>query len=233
MQEDKDFFNIKVMKIRKTVSSLSLKRMVISLVVLCLLPGIERLVLTPARDTTLALAFTLNLIGCILIIYDWELVGVHYNRAKKKPSRCIAWTIVGIVLIGFWMFIAMHFLHASPVFPEKETMSNSLSITIAAIPAFSFVQACIVNLSFKCLTDHISVRQKEELVILLSGFLFGTLYTVLFLPMSIEVFLPLLLYNILLVCILSYLYNQSGNLVPGTMAMTVCYLIYILWLFLF
>jgi len=220
------------MKIRKTISSLSLKRIVISLLILFSFPLLKSAVKQLAREETLATAFSFNLIGCILLIYDWELVAVHYKRAKKNFSATVTWMFIGILLIGIWLFTGKYLLQAKIILPEEVSLQNSLMVLIAALPAYTLLQASIIHVSFKCITDHLSVHQREELVILLSGFLFGPIYTLLFFPYTLEIFAPTLLYNIVLIVILSYLYNQSGNLVSGTLAMGFCYLSFIILMIL-
>ena len=84
----------------------------------------------------------------------------------------------------------------------------------------------IVNISFKCLTDHLDIRDREALIILASGFLFGILYTVVFVPFGdLGLLVRTYLYNVLLICTMSYLYNQSHSFIPGIISFTIIMLV--------
>ena len=89
----------------------------------------------------------------------------------------------------------------------------------AALIATSYVLAVIVNIGFKCLTDHIDVRSNEAAVILVSGFLFGAILTLLYTPFDLDIWIRTYLYNVILTAFLSYLYNQSSSFIPGVLSM--------------
>ena len=91
---------------------------------------------------------------------------------------------------------------------------------------FSFSLAALVNIEFKCMTDHFKIHAREATMILLSGFLFGFIYTICFCPLQLQVFVPTYLYNVILISVLSYLYNQTHSFIPGILAMGTAYLVW-------
>ena len=204
------------------ISRLSNKRIILSMLMIFLLRPLAMLVEHLIQDTTIAWMFALNVMGGLLIMYDWNLFGIHYNRAKANKGDFLIYGALGLFLIGGWMMINIRWIHGSIPLPDRVVMKDDLFALPAILAAYSFLQSSIVNIGFKCLTDHLKVRSNELQIILLSGILFGTVYTLIFLP-QLSVLLPTLLYNVVLVWILSYLYNQSNSFMPGLSAMTIIY----------
>jgi hypothetical protein len=64
-----------------------------------------------------------------------------------------------------------------------------------------------------------NIQNRELIVILVSGFLFGLIYTIAFLStFTLDLFIRTYLYNVVLIAILSYLYNQSHSFIPGILS---------------
>ncbi|MBR2825419.1 MAG: hypothetical protein IKE51_04080 [Solobacterium sp.] len=212
----------------QTISRLSMKRIIISLLIFALIPVVARLLNRIVDNETISLTFSLTLAGWILIMYDWNLFGIHYNRCKENLGDTILYSIVGVILIGGWVFLNVRFLQGTMLLPDRETIHRYFFASPAIIAAFTYIQAFLVNIAFKCLTDRFDIREKELLIILASGFLFGLVFTLLFTEFEIALLIRTYLYNTILVMILSYLYNQSSSFIPGIIAMGTVYLIVIL-----
>ena len=207
-----------------TISRLSNKRIIVSLLMIFFLRPLAEGIRFLTGDSTLGWMFALNILGSLLIIYDWNLFGIHYNRAKSNKGDFMIFFGLGLFLIGTWAAVDIRFLGGNIPLPESTLLKNDLFAVPAVFAAFSFLQSTIVNIGFKCLTDHLKVRSNELLIIFLSGILFGLVYTIVFLPVQPALIPRTLLYNIVLLWILSYLYNQSNSFMPGLCAMTVIYL---------
>ena len=173
---------------------------------------------------------SMNVLTSVLIIYDWNLVGIHYNRAKNNIPDTILFFVIGLVLIRLWTWFGMSFLQVRPLLPAAETAVKYPYAVPSLLIAFSYIQAAMVNISFKCITDHLDVRSREIQAILISGILFGLVYTIAFasLPLSMNSLFRTYLYNLVLVAILSYLYNQSNSFIPGILSMGTIYLLLML-----
>lgn len=206
-------------------SSLSKKRIIISLLLFCVMPLFARLVNQAAGNMTLSNMFTINLFGTILIIYDWNLFGIHYNRAKNHKMETILYSLLGIVILGIWANLARRLFPYVLVLPDFSEISHYRFGWPAVMLAFSYVQAAIINICFKCLMDHISVHSREGTVILMSGFLFGLFYTAVWSSFRLEVLIPTYFYNVVMISFMSYLYNQTHSFVPAILAMSTVYLI--------
>ena len=202
-------------------STLSTKRILISLLIYALTPVIYRLTNHFVHNDTISYTMAFNFVAWLLLIYDWNLFGVHWNRLRQNLGDGILYTFVGIVLIGSLLYVNQKFLKGLAILPDTKTLNDYVFAFIPMLTAFSFCQGLIINVSFKCLTDHMDIRSREVLLILFSGLLFGLIYTVSFAQFNVIDFVETFLYNAILVCILSYLYNQSNSFLPGILAYTV------------
>ncbi len=213
-----------------TLSSLSMKRIIISLIIFALIPVCAHVLNLFIHEEDLSMMVSMNVLTSVLIIYDWNLVGIHYNRAKNNIPDTILFFVIGLVLIRLWTWFGMSFLQVRPLLPAAETAVKYPYAVPSLLIAFSYIQAAMVNISFKCITDHLDVRSREIQAILISGILFGLVYTIAFtsLPLSMNSLFRTYLYNLVLVAILSYLYNQSNSFIPGILSMGTIYLLLML-----
>ena len=215
-------------------SRLSIKRIVISLAVFCFIPLIAMLINLFINNQTISYTFSINLCGSILIIYDWNLFGIHYNRCKKNLVDAILYFCVGLVLFGILFLLNKYLLKTSEFLPDSATIASYKFAVPAILIAFTYMHALIFNISFKCLTDHMSIHSKELLIILVSGFLFGFIYTVVFFSyfntqFTIMTFLNNYIFNIFVTSVCSYLYNQSSSFLPGMFALGTIELVVLIW----
>ncbi len=213
-------------------SRLSIKRIILSLAIFCITPGIAWVVNMLINNQTLAYMFSLNLCGTILIIYDWNLFGIHYNRSKSNMNNAIFYSIVGIILFSLLLALNKFIFHLNLLEPDISTTKSYIFALPAILIAYSFMHSILINIGFKCLTDHMRIHSKELLIILVSGALFGLIYTVVFsfyLNIGFN-FINLIshyLFNAITVCICSYLYNQSGSFFPSMISLGLVYLLFI------
>ena len=210
----------------KYKSSLSMKRIVISLIIFALIPAVRAGIFRITGNDTIAFTFAVNLAGTCLIVYDWNLFGIHYNRAKSAIFDTAVYTLIGTVLIGGLTMFGRRFLMAYIPLPDPVTVHTYMFALPPIILAYSFVLGTVINISFKCLTDHMDIRDRELLIILASGFLFGLCYTAAFAPLQdMNLLIRTYLYNVLLVSSMSYLYNQSNSFIPGILSFTAIMLV--------
>ena len=207
-------------------TAMSVKRIVISLLLFFLIPVIRHLLGSWIDNDTLALMFALNFCVWLLITYDWELFGLHWLRTKQNPGDTMLYTVIGSAVIFLWTWFSNKFLHNYLVMPDPSTVHSYYIALPAILIAFSFSLSALVNIEFKCLTDHFKIHAREATMILLSGFLFGLIFTFCFCPLQLSLFIPTYLYNVILISILSYLYNQTHSFIPGILAMGIVFLIW-------
>lgn len=200
----------------KTNSTLSIKRITITILVFCAIPALAHLVNIALTQYDISLMFSLNLGATILIMYDWNLFGIHYNRAKYNIQDTILYSIVAFICISIWTYISTNYLRCIVIIPDSVALTRYGYARIGMFIAYSFCEASALCIVEKCATDHLKVSHHEIQVILSSGILIGALTTILFLPsFNILTILTTLLYNVVLCTILSYLYNQSHTFIPG------------------
>jgi hypothetical protein len=209
----------------KTISTMSTKRILISLLIFLLIPACAHLLDLKINQYAISLMFSMNIGTSALIIYDWNLFGIHYNRSKQNIMDTILFTVFGSILILIWVYVGSSMLKANIILPGNSDLIEYGYARPGMLIAFSFMEAVSVSISFKCFTDHFDVRGKELQSILLSGLLFGLVFTLMFLPAwNTGLFFRTYFYNMILIAFLSYLYNQSHTIFPGILAMTIIYL---------
>ena len=206
-----------------TMSSLSMKRVVITLAMIIAIPFAARLLNTVVMQDDISLMYAFTACACLLLVYDWNLFGIHYNRAKNAPMDTILYTVIGFLLLVAWHMTGYRFLQPSIVLPATRSLIAYGYARPAMLIGYSFSQAVVINIGFKALTDHLDVRSREIQAILISGLLFGLFYTLLFTPFSLALLSRTYLFNLVQTCILSYLYNQSHSFIPGLIGLTVLY----------
>lgn len=207
----------------KTYSSLSTKRIIISLLLFIAIPVSIAAADRYINQWCITAMAAFNIFGSILCAYDWNLFAIHYNRSKRNMSDTLLYTVVGTLLIGMLYLINVRFLHGSVVIADPDSLTAFGYARFGMWIGFSFMQSLTLGLVYKCLTDRFEAPGNELQIILLTSFLFGFVYLVLFIPFSITVWLRTYFYNVMLIAIMSYLYNQSRSLIPGMLAMGIIY----------
>lgn len=64
-----------------SITTLSVKRIVITLLILVMIPFGARFINIYLQQYDISLMFTMNVGGSIMIMYNWNLFSLHYNRA--------------------------------------------------------------------------------------------------------------------------------------------------------
>ena len=213
----------------KTKSTLSAKRIITSSIIVILIPVSAYLLNMFIDFYELSLMFTLTIGGTMLIMYDWNLFAVHYNRSKYNPFDSLLYTLIGCVLIGAWTWIGQKFLQCDVMIPSGTMLIRYGYERPGMIFAYSFMFSSVISIGFKCLTDHLDVRSRETQAILISAIVGGIFFTAIF----AHSFDPLLwirdcLFNMIHIAILSYLYNQSSSFMPGLLATSFIHLAFML-----
>ena len=210
-------------------TTMSYKRIVLSFLIFLLVP-VLRWILTPiAGSETLALTFALNFTAWLLIIYDWELFGLHWNRAKENLPDVILYVVLGFVVLFFWTLINTRYLKGSLTLPDPSVFRTDPIAGPAVQFAYSLSLGIIINIEFKCLTDHMKIHAREATMILVTGFLFGLLYTLIFPPANLSQIPSTYLYYIVMFSLFSYLYNQTHTILPGILCYTAVYLCWMIF----
>ena len=86
----------------QTISTLSRKRIVISLILTAMIPTTARILNIFLDQEQISLMFSMNIFTSVLIMYNWNLVAIHYNRAKENIPDTILYTLIGGALIFLW-----------------------------------------------------------------------------------------------------------------------------------
>lgn len=210
----------------KNPTRLSKKRIFISLSIFLLIPLVSFFLNRFIHNDTLTYMFTINLVTWILILYDWNFFGIHYNRCKKEPLPALRHTLYGIGLIAAWLWIAQIFLHGSPFFPDFSSIRTYPAAYPAVLIAYSFGHGTLMNIGFKVMTDRIRVKKQVLLAILLSAVFFGTFYTFLFHFHAFSDFFSVLFFTVVLTGIQSFLCSRAHSIFPGIIATSFVFLLF-------
>jgi hypothetical protein len=176
------------------------------------------------NQNAIALMYAVNVCTSALIVYNWKLIDRHCGRIRGNLPDTLLFTVIGTAAFGLWTWISMAFLKADLLLPEPLALIGIGYARPGMIAAFSVMEACMLNIGFKNLTDHLNVRNRELQAILFSAVLFGLLMTLLFTERTPLLMLSTYLYWMIAVGILSYLYNQSHSIIPGIAAVTIVHL---------
>ncbi len=213
---------------QKSISSLSTKRIVISLLLFLAIPVCAHISNIFAQQSDICFSTFLNLFAFLLLFYDWNLFTIHYNRSKYNLSTTGMYFVIGLILLTLLSLLNRIFINGTFVLPLQSSLIRYGYARPSMYVAFSFSQALVLTIIYKCLTDRFEIQGKELQVLLLSSFLLAFVYLICFIPFSFEIWIRTLLYNILLFLILGYLYNQSHSMMPGLLSMTLVYLLLML-----
>lgn len=200
----------------KTTSTLSRKRVIISLIVFISTTFVAHTINIAIQQYDISLMFALNLSATILIMYNWNLFGIHYNRAKYNLADTLLYSFIAFVFTCLWTYVSNNFLHSIIIIPPTSSLVQYGYARIGMLIAYSFSESALICITQKCATDHMHARHHELQVILLSGMALGVLTTIVFLPsLNILTILTTLLYNVVLCTIFSYMYNQTHSFIPA------------------
>ena len=217
---------------RKTVSTLSTLHIAVSMILLAAVPAVAKLTDMFVSQSYIALMFAVNICSTLLIMYNWPLVSRHVSRLSKNPVDTLIYTLIGLILTAFWTWFCLRFLKSELLIATGPILVGIGYARPGMLIAFSIMEAFMINIGFKNLTDHLDVRDKEFQAILLSAILFGFVMTLLFTPLNVNALLRTYPYWLILTAILSYLYNQSHSIVPGIISVTLVNLVLMIIYFL-
>ena len=210
----------------ETISTLSNKRIVISLLLVVMIPVCAKILDLILDEEWISLMVSMNIFTAVLVMYNWNLVAIHWNRAKENIPETITYTVIGLVLTLLWSLLGSGFFQAYLILPPAYALIGYGYARPGFLIAFSFMESGMLNMTFKIMTDHFDVIHKEVLTILLSALVVGLFITVLFVPFeSFSLLIRSYVYYMGLIAILSYLYNQTHSVVAGTAALGFTYLI--------
>ena len=210
---------------QKELTTLPLKRVLISLLLFLLCALSWRIFDVFIKEVYISKMISINLFGSILIIYNWSLIELHHERIKDNNDKYLFF-VLNLLFIGILTFISKRIFQAEILIPEDIILISYGYARPGMYFAFSLIKAFLINISFKCLTDHLDIKQKELQVILVSSLVFGLVLTLAFTPLNISILSRTYLYNILLIAFLSYSYNQTSSLLPGTIALAIVHLLF-------
>ena len=212
----------------KTVSTLSGKHIMISILLIIMIRVLAMVINLFTNQDGIAFMASMNLLTALLIVYNWPLIERHRLRSLASIGDSLLFTAIGIVSIGALTWLSVTFLKAEVLLPDPRLLIGVGYARPGMLIAFSIMEACMVSIGFKNMTDHLDVRNKELQAILISAIVSGLFMTVLFTDPDLLSMVRTLPYWLLLTMILSYLYNQCHSIIPGIVAMSVVNLIFMI-----
>ncbi len=207
----------------ETKSTLTFKRIIITSVLFFCIPLISYLFDTIISNITISYSLTISIVSFIFIIYNWHLFALHYNRAKKNIGDSIFYTVFGVLVIGLLTFLNQKYIHGYLLLADVETLKKYQAASLLLIFVYSFSFNFSLTIAYKCVVDRIKFAVSTVQVILFSGLFFALLFTIFFVPFNISLMISSFLYYSLLYIFCSYLYNQSGSLIPSIIALTIVF----------
>lgn len=105
-----------------SITTLSKKRILITLAIFICTPLLAHLINIAVVQYDLSLMFSLNLGAAVMIMYNWNLFGVHYNRAKYNFIDTCIYSFIAFVLFTLWTYISNRYLKCIVIMPRTEVL---------------------------------------------------------------------------------------------------------------
>ncbi len=201
-------------------STLTTRHILVSMLLFTAIPFLARFVNAFVVQDSISLMFSMNICASLLVFYNWKLIDLHLKRYMSSFEDSVLFTIIGAIALWLWLWVGQRFLQAETLLPERNILIAYGYARPGMLIAFSLMKAFAMNITFKVMTDHMNVAGRELETILISGFLFGFLLTVLYTGFDLGLIARTYLYNVILSAVLSYLYNQTNSILTGTFALT-------------
>ncbi len=211
----------------KVTTRLPLKTILISILLFILGAISWRIFDIFVDEINISKMISFNIFGSLLIIFNWSLLKIHKERINELNEKYLFF-FIDLILIGLLSWLAKSFLDCDLLIPDGLVLKSYGYARIGMLIAFSFIKAFFINISFKCMTDHFDIPNKELQVILISSIIFGLIMTIGFSDLSLSLLARTYLYNLLLTAIMSYSYNQTSSILPGSFALTLVHIIIML-----
>ena len=209
----------------QTETTLSYKRIFISVLLLVMIPVSATLVNRFVDQYDISLMFSFNMIASVMIMYDWSLLSTHFERSRKNIVDTFLFIFIGFMLITGWLYLGINYLKIYPVIPDTSVLVAYGYARPGMLIAYSVMSAASFGICFKCITDRINVHNKEFQTILLSGLLYGLVYTLIFTPWQPFLLARAYLFYTILTILFAYLYNQTHTIIPGIISLSIVYLL--------
>lgn len=193
---------------------LSIPRILMTLVLFLIMPYAIKAVNTMIQSQTISGTVILHTLTLILVIMNFDVLEVHYQRLKGKLGDFILFTLIGIALIGFITYLNSQWIHALLWKPEKEVLSSYAFFAPTVALAYSFSYSFSFMLAFKAFTDRFKVHIGELIIIFVSGISFGLLVAFSQSNLQMNYFISSFIYNTLITLVASYIYNQTNSILP-------------------
>ena len=212
------------MSISKT--TLTYKRIILSMIIFFIIPLLFPVLNYFLNDETITYTCLINVFTAILMIYDYNLVALHYNRIKKNFKECLLYDLVGIIIFAL-IFVFNHFLlHGSFLTIDPHIFKKYYGGAILMLFAYCLMLPIAMSICYKCLTDRLNIKSQELMVILFSGLFFGLLFTIAFVPYDINLWIRSYILNALITSVLSYIYNHSTSFLVSALSLATVLLVY-------
>ena len=209
-------------------NQIPLSRIVVTMLLFIMIPIGAALMNIVVEHETISLMCSMNIFGALIIMANWDLFNEHFFRSTEKLSDTLFYIVIGVLVIYVLFYIGNHFLQANILVVPRSTLRAYGYARPGMYIAFGIIQPIVVNICFKLMTDRFDIRNKELQSILISGIVFGAIFTIIFSYNHFSVFFQTYLYNLLLISFLAYLYNQSRSFIPGVVSMSIVYLLVML-----
>ncbi|MCF0115141.1 MAG: hypothetical protein HUJ56_07300 [Erysipelotrichaceae bacterium] len=207
-------------------STLSLKRIIYTTILFLGIPILSKWINQFIQNETISYTMVINIIGCILVMYNWNLIGIHYNRTKYNLKESLLYFIIGIIGITVWFLFNLAYIKGAVLTPDIATLQTYPAGIPIIFLAYGFVLPILTSMTAKCLTDRLPIKTLELQVIIVTGFAFSLFYVAFYVPIGIASWAQGYVFYTVLFMFISYLYNQSSSLLPGTAAYSLVLIVY-------
>jgi len=166
---------------------------------------------------TITYTFITFLTASILFYFNRDLLTSHYKRFRTLEDQKLFY-LIGTIAFTVFLLVNKYFLNAYIYLINPESIIDFPIYGLNFILAFTFINAFIYAIVFRLSVKIIKIKNNELLVIILSGIIYGILYSATLLPISIFEFITNFIFYFMISLCFSYFYNQSNNIFNPALA---------------
>ena len=188
------------------------------------------------QSRTVAMTLTLNTAALIMIGLNHQLAALHVRRFASNLKENLIYVVFSALFVWAIGYLSGRFFSFQTEVIDPEILSSYPFFAPTILIAYTLSYAFCFNTVFKLMTDKLHPHTEPQIVILISGLLFGmtiTLSQFALIPLlkgtfDVMIFLKGFVVNFLLSLCCSYCYNQTRSIVSMTLGMSLASLILVL-----
>ncbi len=199
-------------------TSISIFKIIVTLCAFASIPFIAQLVDLVVNNETLSFTATLHTVNFIIVMLNYNTVEIHVTRVKENFNDFLIFTLIGLVILFGLFYCNEQWFHAGILMPNFDNLVGYELFIPLIYLAYSYAFSSCFVFTFKCFTDRFQVKSNELVIILVSGFSYGLLVSLLMVALTSTSLALNFIFYFIVSTLSAYTYNQSRSLIPMMIA---------------